>query len=253
MSSLINFLKSIGLSEKEAIVYLAGVKAGPILAARISKKTGFSRQHTYDLLKSLEQKGFLSKMGKNYGQRFVMEEPRNLKNILERKKAKIERLEKKLDFILPEIESIVSQKINVPKIKFFEEVEGIRELFEDMLDCRSKKHYYIGSIKEMALSVGEEYFKTVVERRIKNGISSKAIRTHTHELEEPLYNKEEYDREVRYAPEDIKYLQTIVIYDNKVVVVSSQKESFGFIIESKEFQSTMKTLFDSLWEKASVK
>jgi len=222
---------------------------GPVRAAWISRKTGFTRQHTYDLLKSLEQKGFLSKLGQNYGQRFIMQEPKNIKNIIEKKKSKLNSLGKKLEMLLPEMISMIAEKEVPAKIKFFEEIEGIRDLFEEMLGCRSKKHYYIGSIKEMALSVGEEYFESVVERRIKNGICSKSIRTRIEKVSDPFSDYNEL-REIRYVTENIKYLQTIVLYDNKVAVVSSIRENFGFQVESEEFSNTMRILFDALWEKS---
>lgn len=254
MNKIETFLKNLGLSEKEIAVYLAGLKAGPILASQVSRRTGFTRQHTYDLLKSLEQKGFLSKLGKNYGQRFVMEDPKNLKNVIERQKNKLEKLEEKLETLLPEMESFYSSKGIVPKIKFFEEIEGIKDLYEDMLNCRSKKQYYLGSLKEMSAMVGEDYLKNFVERRIGKKIHSKSIRVKGQEMQDEFYqDTEKYNREVRYAPDDVKYLQTIVLYDEKVAVVSSQKENFGFVVESEEFAETMKILFDSLWDKSKEK
>jgi len=149
MNKIATFLKSLNLSEKETILYLAGLKLGPTRASMLSRKTGLTRQHTYDLLKSLEQKGFVSKMGKNYGQRFTMEDPRNLKSILDRRKQKIEKIEKTLTKLMPEFESFYNQKGIVPKIKFFEEIEGIKDIFEDMLNCRSGEHFYLGSFKEL--------------------------------------------------------------------------------------------------------
>ena len=251
MDKVETFLKNMGLSEKEATIYLAGLKAGPILASQVSRKTGFTRQHTYDLLKVLEQKGFLSKLGKNYGQRFVMEDPKNLKNVIGRQKSKLEKLEEKLNTLLPEMESFYSSKGIVPKIKFFEEIEGIKELYEDMLNCRSKEHYYLGSLKEMSAVVGEEYFSNMVARRIEKKIHSKSIRTKAHESGNEFYEEEKtHNREVRYTPEDVKYLQTMVLYDEKVAVISSQRENFGFVVESEEFYATMKILFDSLWDKS---
>lgn len=254
MNKIETFLKNVGLSEKEAAVYLAGLKAGPIRAAQISRKTGFTRQHTYDLLKSLEQKGFLSTLGKNYGQRFVMEDPKNLKNVLERQKNKITKLEERLETLLPEMESFYSAKGSVPKIKFFEEIEGIKDLYEDMLNCKSKEQYYLGSLKEMSKMVGEDYFQNFVERRIDKKIHSKSIRTKAHEPGDEFYeDQQKHNREIRYAPEEVNYLQTMVLYDNKVAVISSQKENFGFVVESEEFSQTMQILLDSLWERSKGK
>ncbi|GEM_PF-3348417 len=41
---------------------------------------------------------------------------------------------------------------------------------------------------------------------------------------------------------------TTYLYDSKVGLISTQKENFGMIIESKEFYQTMNNLFESLWQ-----
>ena len=248
MNKIATFLKSLNLSEKETILYLAGLKLGPTRASMLSRKTGLTRQHTYDLLKSLEQKGFVSKMGKNYGQRFTMEDPRNLKSILDRRKQKIEKIEKTLTKLMPEFESFYNQKGIVPKIKFFEEIEGIKDIFEDMLNCRSGEHFYLGSFKELLEILGKDYLDGWIKRRIKKNIFSKAIRIKEKEIKNELYtNEEKFLREVKFAPSGINITQTVVIYDNKVAVISSKKECVGLLIESEEYFQTMKALFEIFW------
>ncbi|MFA6159776.1 MAG: helix-turn-helix domain-containing protein [Parcubacteria group bacterium] len=246
------FLKNIGLSEKESELYLTGLKIGSARAAMFSRRTGFTRQHIYDLLKSLEQKGLVSKIGKNYGQRFVMEDPKNIRNFLERKKQKIEKLNLTLEKIMPEFESSCTTKGVIPKIKFFEEIEGIKEIFEDVLNCKSKEQFYIGSIRELLELLGEEYFNNWIERRIKKKIFSRAIRIKEKEIKNKLYtNEKKLLREIRFAPANTNITQTIVMYDNKVAIISSKKELFGFLIESEEYFNTNKILFDLLWNNSS--
>jgi HTH-type transcriptional regulator, sugar sensing transcriptional regulator len=40
---------------------------------------------------------------------------------------------------------------------------------------------------------------------------------------------------------------TMLIYDTRVAVVSSSKESYGLVIESDEFSSLLRTMFMSVW------
>ena len=248
MSKIDNFLEKIGLNEKEKLVYLAGLKLGPARAAYLSRRTGLTRQHTYDILKSLEQKGFVSRLGKDYGQRFIMEEPANLSNVLDRRKNQIEKTKNDLEKLLPEFESFYNSKGTAPKIKFFEETEGIKEIFEDMLACRDKKHFYFGSFADLIGLLGKEYMDEWIERRVKKDIFSQAVRIKKKEIEKNIYvGEEEFLREIRYAPELFSTEQTVAVYDNKVAIISSKKEIAGFLIESDEFSRTMKSVFDVLW------
>jgi hypothetical protein len=41
---------------------------------------------------------------------------------------------------------------------------------------------------------------------------------------------------------------TTYIYDDKVGLISTEKENFGMIIESKEFSQNMRHLFEALWQ-----
>lgn len=248
MTKIDSFLEKFGLNEKEKLIYLTGLKLGPVRAAFLSRRTGLTRQHTYDILKSLERKGFVSRLGKDYGQRFVMEEPVSLKSLLERKQNRIEKMKVDLEKLLPEFESFYNSKESIPKIKFFEEIEGIKEIFEDMLLCHNKKHFYFGSFSDLIGILGEEYMGGWIERRVKKEIFSQAVRIKEKEINRDIYASEkEFLREVRYAPCYFNTEQTITVYDNKVAIVSSKNECTGFLIESNEFSVTMKNLFDILW------
>jgi len=58
-------------------------------------------------------------------------------------------------------------------------------------------------------------------------------------------HKKEF-REDWYLPKGIDFNNTIVVYDNKVAIISSKKESYGFIVESDELAGTMMTLIKML-------
>jgi hypothetical protein len=47
------------------------------------------------------------------------------------------------------------------------------------------------------------------------------------------------------------YAAMIMIYDNRVAMISTQKENFGFILESKEFSSTLRSWFEFMWKLGS--
>ena len=53
-------LKDLGLSDKEIIVYLAGLEIGLSSVSGYSEKANLPRTTTYDLLKSLKEKGLSS-------------------------------------------------------------------------------------------------------------------------------------------------------------------------------------------------
>lgn len=60
MSDLLQLLKQTGLNEYESKAYAVLLELGSATAADVSKKAGVPRARVYDVLLSLEKKGFLS-------------------------------------------------------------------------------------------------------------------------------------------------------------------------------------------------
>ena len=48
-------------------------------------------------------------------------------------------------------------------------------------------------------------------------------------------------------PPSLFYTSFIMVYDDKVAMVSTKQENFGFIIESREFARTMEAYFSILY------
>ncbi len=63
--TMLEKLKKIGLSGKEAIIYSALVKSGESTANELAKITSTNRTVTYNLLQQLVDKGLISYVNKN--------------------------------------------------------------------------------------------------------------------------------------------------------------------------------------------
>ena len=59
---------------------------------------------------------------------------------------------------------------------------------------------------------------------------------------------EDFKREIRIAPKGVDFSMGYWIYKNKVAFISSRKESFGFIIESKELVDMLLSQFEIIWK-----
>ncbi len=243
-------LKKAGLSEKEIKIYLAGLKQGPILANFLAQKTGISRQNTYDILNKLIKKGLVSTSGEKYSTRFIVEEPDNIQQLLDKKKREIEKIKKDLELAMPEIESFYKTEMFVPKIKFYEGEESMRNLFLSSLNCRGKEILAIVPTVETFNVLGVEFTKHYVNERVKKNIKTKTIRLKSYEdyKEKFFHEHEKQLREMRYAPDNISFASTLFIFDNKVIFISSKKENFGLAIESEEYKDVMVNLFNVLWK-----
>ncbi|MEK7511852.1 MAG: helix-turn-helix domain-containing protein, partial [Patescibacteria group bacterium] len=87
---LIKELQKIGLSDKEAKVYLAVLGLGKASVQTIAAKAGVNRATTYSVLGTLKEKGLCSTFQKVKKTFYVVSSPDYLKEIFEIKKVEIE-------------------------------------------------------------------------------------------------------------------------------------------------------------------
>ena len=106
---IIKELKELNLEDNEIKVYLACLSLGNPKVHEISKKSELIRTTCYGILKSLIEKGLISTVLKNNITHYHATTPRQLLDILDEKK-------KKINSILPKLEQMKKLNPKNPKI-----------------------------------------------------------------------------------------------------------------------------------------
>ncbi len=240
-------LRSFGFSDKESDVYFALLELGAGTVTEISRKAGINRTTGYDILASLGNKGLVNISGKEPKQEYVIESPDALTRYLERQALEVADNIKKSKDIIPELKSMQALE-NRPKIKFYEGVEGLQNVYEDTLTSSEMILAY-ACIDDMHKAL-PNYFPEYYKRRAQNGIAIRGIVPKTKlGLERSGHDKEE-KREIAFVPADKYYFSPeINVYDNKVMI-ASWREKLGIIIESAEIADAMKKIYNLAWAEA---
>jgi sugar-specific transcriptional regulator TrmB len=233
-------LKEFGLNEKEALVYLALLEIGEGKAQEIARKAGVVRPAVYDILDRLGEAGLVGTITKGKVAHFVANSPDAIKRTLEEK-------ERAFDQLLPELRSVFNVTKSKPKIYFYEGIEGIKTVFEDTLTAQNKTLLGILSMEDLFNVPGKEYMDDYVKRRIAAGYELRVIRSKPHEVSPAWPSTPAEKRDLRYPPANMVFDMTTYIYDDKVGLISTEKENFGLIIQSEEFSNNMRHLFEALW------
>jgi HTH-type transcriptional regulator, sugar sensing transcriptional regulator len=237
----VDLLKEFGFKEKEAAVYLGLLELGEAKAHEVARKAKISRPTTYEILEKLKEDGFVAEIEKNKIKHFIANDPEVFKRDLEAK-------QHAFDLILPELKSVYNRLKSKPKITFHDGEEGIKAVFEDTLNARNKNLRGILSMEDLYRVPGKKYMDDYVKRRVEKGYELKVIRSKPKEVALDWPAGEAEKRDLRYPPENMIFDMTTYIYDNKVGLISTERESFGLIIESEEYSKTMRHLFDALWQ-----
>lgn len=235
-------LQQLGLSDKQITLYLALLELGQAKASDLAKRTGFKRPSVYDMLNNLVQRGLITCSIQGKRQFFQAENPRTLLEI-----------PKKMDLglrkILPELQEMYNRNTQQPHLQYYEGVDGIRRICEDMLSSDISEYWYISDATEITKILGSHYLEDFIKRRIDKGIQANALRVRRSETPmQVLKAGKKYLRRLRYLPQaPLEDIASMHIYGNKVGLISSSKECFAMLIESKEVSTLMKFMWTSLW------
>lgn len=237
-------LEKLGLSEKEAKVYVAALEIGAATADQLAKHTKLNRSTTYVQLQELLQSGLMSTFKKGKKTYFAPESPHNLTRIVERKHRELDEQEHLLESFVPEL--LKSYKISGvrPVVRSFEGKQGLITMRNEVLKMTNKELHVALAYEHMSSVFTSQELENFTEKRAKLGIKAYI-----------LYSKEGEDFA---APKQLQQLRRIdsdkfpfeadvYIYDERVAIASYKGEITGVIIESKAVSQTFRSLFEIAW------
>lgn len=232
-------LTHLGLSEKEAKVYLSALELGKTSVQNISKKAEVNRATTYVIIEALMKKGLMTSVEQDKKQYFHAEPPEKLRMLFESMETEIVRKLDYLDKMLPELRALYATQKGKPVVRYFEGKEGVKAMSEEFfIDKHTEPARMIFSNDLLDNYFTAEEINYFLNRRISKGIKVRSI----FNDEKKLIDTEEND----YRIDADKYPITsdIAIFGDKVRIVTQKGELVGMIIENKEIANTLKTLFE---------
>lgn len=242
---LINELKKIGLSDKEAKVYLATLELGQASVQDISKKAAVNRPTTYVILDSLIKKGLCSTYFDNHKKvRYIAESPEMIDSVLELQKKEIEEKQKMIDELMPQLRAIYNQQESKPVVRFFEGKDGLRTMIQEQMSADSKMIRFFTSFDDIKKVFSQEEIDKAYKDRVSKKTKVKV-----------LFSAEKYEMK---NPSDLDQTQSIPaskfpincdvsFFDNKIRIASLKDKLNGVIIEDKNIYETMVSLFELAW------
>jgi len=240
---LSNKLKKIGiLEEKESSTYLAILELGETTIQRISKKTKIKRTTLYDVIESLRNKGLvgLTKSGKK--NLYYAEDPRKIEENLENKKQEYLK-------ILPEILSITNLIDKKPKIRFFEGIDGIKEVYRDTLKYPKSETLAWLSLDAVNYFDIEYLWKDYVKKRVEKKIWQRSIAPNNEYLKKVKTFDQKHLRQTKLIDQKLFPLEVeINLYGKNNIGIMAFKEQIGLIIESEKIYNTLKSIFEMNWK-----
>ena len=237
MVELAKKLEETGLSSKEATVYLALLKNGPISGGDLAKLLNMDRTHTYNILRNLINKGLASHIARDRKTLFQITSPRNLLNQIQSK-------EQIIKSVIPELLNLEKVKLKPSIVSILEGKAGLRTIIRMILESKTKEILVYGGTGK-SYDVLKYEMPHVAKKTELLKIKGRIITS--EKLREHLFTK---------LPNfKIKYIEEItpsstMIFGNKVSINVFNEKPYVILIEDKSIADSYKKYFKYLWKQA---
>lgn len=241
-------LSALGVSSKETKIYLAGLKLGASLHKQLAEESGVKRSTLYLAIPNLIEKGLFVETIRGKRKYLV---PQDIQPLLAKQKQCLLEIEKSI----PAISFLLETKKNKPTIMFYEGMQGIKKIWSDHLKQKQAVLEFI-SIENIHPDLNKYIKQYYIIERARKKIPLKMLvsGSTTAGIFKVKTNPYEY-REVKTIDGKLFPIPLgMNIYGDTVSITLHREESepIGLIIRSKEIAITMRSLFNFIWEKASL-
>jgi len=239
-------LSQLGLSNSEIGIYLTLLQSGPSSVQDISRASGINRVTIYSALANLEKQGLIAETKKGTRRLFVAERPEELKTIVEERGEEIQKINLDLEsLVLPVLKAINVNQENKPEIRFYEGIDGIYKVYEQMLEshdiigCGS----YDSVMKVSSWKEEEKYFHRIKHKKI----FYRAI------LEDTPINRKfaaiaKGIAHFKFLEEGTKLSADIHAYGDQVSLMSYEKVT-ATVIRDETIAKSLRMMLEFMWER----
>lgn len=239
--SAITSLRSVGMPEKAAEIYLSLLGTTKATISEIARTTGVKRATCYEYIDHLLKENFIERLPIGKRMYYSAIEP---KKVLQSFRKKATALENTLN----ELEKVHDTAVNKPRIVFYEGKRELRQIYEDLFktvgDAYSifpaetffqnfteedydefDKEISAHALKSRDLFVADKHYRKIKEIRAKNG-------------------GEKLDKRL---PSSFTSNVDVLIFSDKVALISLRDLS-AIVIENKDIADLFKNMHSFMWK-----
>ena len=236
-----SLISSLGLTVPEARVYLAALELGEASLQELARKSKVKRTTLYHFLDGLLTRQFLLELRRGKRKVYSAVAPDHL---LEVAKTRMWELEQ----TMPLLKAVYNRSTNKPRVTFHEGIEGIKEIYSDMLTTAMP---IVGwsDYKHMWATLGKEYCAYFPRERAKRGIPFHSIVSDSPESRKIAAGDGDVLRQTKFLRAgDLK--TEINIFDKKILLASFRSNpAFAVLIEDADIAETLRITWKELWGK----
>lgn len=248
MEEQVKMLTSIGLTDKQAIVYSALLELGEAKMTHIARHARLKRPTVYLVIEELMSLSLVGMVEKGKKKIYSAVHPNRISEILDSRKQQYQEM-------LPNLIARYGSVRGKPKVQMLEGLNGIKQAYQqayELLKERENEGLWFGNISfllEQFPQVIKEYdavLDSLKKYSIRELITGGEV-SHTW-VQKMQQSPKPYHQIKYYNDEGGCGMTDQLIVGNKIMLFSMNTELFTLIIESEELAKTQRFLFEQLWK-----
>lgn len=246
-------LIAVGLSEEEAVIYLALLEHGALSPASIAKLTPIKRTYVYKICDGLKEKGLISTLQKGRSKAYAPLSPDYLLTLAERKKQEAEENKNGIERLLSSLKEKYKAVDEKPIVQVYEGLEGLKKVYRDILEEKDDilllRSFYDDKRPDLDTLITQQ-----IGSQIKEGIHVRTITPLEDQTKEIFLKHDELHLVKRHIIHSTKFQlpSQVIIYKEKVAIISLKKAIISTLIDNKDISDTFRMLFEFMWERTEV-
>lgn len=242
MREVIRQLTDLGLSEKEAAVYLAMLELGPTSVQDIAEKAGVNRTSTYSTIDGLKRHGLVSMTGEQEKIVYTAESPSRLHGIIETAYQDLTRKKQQLDETMPSILALFNAIEHKPRVRFFQGDAGIATT-RDMLMLATGEYRSFMAMDDEGRRLGD--ICPDQRARMARRMSGRFLFAHKPGAVKLVPEGKWRVREIGY--DQCPFTGEVNIIDDVVVAYVMRDEPLAIWIQDVDMSRLFAAMYDAAW------
>ncbi len=240
--SLTETVKSLGLTDYEARVYMTALGLGPTTALDIARKSGIHRTTVYTVIDSLKLKGLLHEEAYGLKTKFVADSPEKLELSLERKRSELHEA-------LPQLMAIYNTAGTDSSFKIYEGLEAVKSVYTGILkDLRPHDEYCAITDHGPWIDLDKDFFTAFLERRAELRLTQRILLQDTERARESKQVERNFNEHIRILPTAVTLNTNLVITPRLIMMHALQEPISAVVLTDKSYIKMQKEFFEVMWD-----
>lgn len=243
MATLAEQLETLGLSDTEAKLYLAGLRTGPATVNDISLAADIKRTTAYTALDQLKDFGLARSYTEGRKTVFHVEHPEKLSGLLSAQRNELIRKETLVRDLIPELRSFVLEAGEKAHVELLVRPDKINELlFNKFSD--SDRVFILGS--DSLLGEYIEQLSFLEKFLVLRSQSSKETNILTDSVE-PAFTYPS-TLHIKQTKKKLSFASVLIFSNDSFLQIHVNSHMSGLHIENKDFMELLSFFFQFLWD-----